>query len=57
MNESFNEVKKVRVREIKEQISVRLPIEIVDKIHRIAEEERKSLNQVVNELVKKAFEK
>lgn len=47
----------MRVREIKEQISVRLPIEIVDKIHRIAEEERKSLNQVVNELVKKAFEK
>ena len=42
-------------REIKEQLSIRLPIGWVDKIYQIAEDERKSMNQVINELVEKAF--
>ena len=46
---------KMRDREIKEQLSIRLPINWVDKIYQIAEKERKSMNQVINELVEKAF--
>ena len=46
---------KMRDREIKEQLSIRLPIDWVDRIYQIAEKERKSMNQVINELVKKAF--
>ena len=46
---------KMRDREIKEQLSIRLPIDWVDKIYQIAEKERKSMNQVINELVEKAF--
>ena len=46
---------KMRDREIKEQLSIRLPIDWVDRIYLIAEKERKSLNQVNNELVEKAF--
>ena len=46
---------KMRDREIKEQLSIRLPIDWVDRIYQIAEEERKSMNQVINELVEKAF--
>ena len=46
---------KMRDREIKEQLSIRLPIGWVDKIYQIAEKERKSMNQVINELVEKAF--
>ena len=46
---------KMRDREIKEQLSIRLPIGWVDKICQIAEKERKSMNQVINELVEKAF--
>ena len=46
---------KMRDREIKEQLSIRLPIDWVDRIHQIAEKERKSMNQVINELVEKAF--
>ena len=42
-------------REIKEQLSIRLPIGWVDRIYQIAEDERKSMNQVINELVEKAF--
>ena len=42
-------------REIKEQLSIRLPIGWVDRICQIAEDERKSMNQVINELVEKAF--
>ncbi|MBP3930477.1 MAG: Arc family DNA-binding protein [Peptostreptococcaceae bacterium] len=45
----------MRDREIKEQLSIRLPIDWVDRIHQIAEKERKSMNQVINELVEKAF--
>ena len=32
-----------------------LPIDWVDRIYQIAEKERKSMNQVINELVEKAF--
>ena len=46
---------KMRDREIKEQLSIRLPIDWVDRIYQIAEKERKSMNQVINELVEKAF--
>ena len=46
---------KMRDREIKEQLSRRLPIDWVDRICQIAEKERKSMNQVINELVEKAF--
>ena len=46
---------KMRDREIKEQLSIRLPIGWVDRICQIAEDERKSMNQVINELVEKAF--
>ena len=46
---------KMRDREIKEQLSIRLPIDWVDRIYQIAENERKSMNQVINELVEKAF--
>ena len=46
---------KMREREIKEQLSIRLPIDWVDRIYQIAEKERKSMNQVINELVEKAF--
>ena len=46
---------KMRDREIKEQLSIRLPIDWVDRICQIAEKERKSMNQVINELVEKAF--
>ena len=58
MNEWVNysyEGAKMRYREIKEQLSIRLPIGWVDKIYQIAEKERKSMNQVINELVEKAF--
>ena len=54
MNYLFEGVK-MRDREIKEQLSIRLPIDWVDRIYQIAEEERKSMNQVINELVEKAF--
>ena len=54
MNYLFEGVK-MRDREIKEQLSIRLPIGWVDRICQIAEEERKSMNQVINELVEKAF--
>ena len=46
---------KMRDREIKEQLSIRLPIDWVDRIYQMAEKERKSMNQVINELVEKAF--
>ena len=46
---------KMRDREIKEQLSIRLPIDWVDRIYQIAEKERKSMNQVINELVEKAI--
>ena len=45
----------MRDREIKEQLSIRLPIDWVDRIYQIAVKERKSMNQVINELVEKAF--
>ena len=45
----------MRDREIKEQLSIRLPIDWVARIYQIAEKERKSMNQVINELVEKAF--
>ena len=54
MNYLFEGVK-MRDREIKEQLSIRLPIDWVDRIYQIAEKERKSMNQVVNELVEKDF--
>ena len=54
MNYLFEGVK-MRDREIKEQLSIRLPIDWVDRIYQIAEKERKSMNQVINELVEKAF--
>ena len=54
MNYLFKGVK-MRDREIKEQLSIRLPIDWVDRIYQIAEKERKSMNQVINELVEKAF--
>ena len=54
MNYLFEGVK-MRDREIKEQLSIRLPIGWVDRICQIAEDERKSMNQVINELVEKAF--
>ena len=54
MNYSYEGVK-MRDREIKEQLSIRLPIDWVDRIYQIAEKERKSMNQVINELVEKAF--
>ena len=47
MNCSYIGVK-MRDREIKEQLSIRLPIDWVDRIYQIAEKERKSMNQVVN---------
>ena len=43
----------MRDREIKEQLSIRLPIDWVDRIYQIAEKERKSMNQVINELVER----
>ena len=46
---------KMRDRELKEQLSIRFPIDWVDRICQIAEKERKSMNQVINELVEKAF--
>ena len=46
---------KMRDREIKEQLSIRLPFDWVDRFYLIAEIERKSMNQVINELVEKAF--
>ena len=54
MNYLFEGVK-MRDRDIKEQLSIRLPIDWVDRIYQIAEKERKSMNQVINELVEKAF--
>ena len=54
MNYSYEGVK-MRDREIKEQLSIRLPIDWVDRIYQMAEKERKSMNQVINELVEKAF--
>ena len=54
MNDLFEGVK-MRERERKEQLSIRLPIDWVDRICQIAEKERKSMNQVINELVEKAF--
>ena len=54
MNYLFEGVK-MRDREIKEQLSIRLPIDWVERIYQIAEKERKIMNQVINELVEKAF--
>lgn len=41
--------------EVKEQLSIRLPISIVDKIIQISEEEGKSINKVIVEVVERCF--
>ncbi len=45
----------MRDKEVKEQLSIRLPISIVDKIVQIAERENKSINKVIVEVVERVF--
>ena len=45
----------MRDKEVKEQLSIRLPISIVDKIVQISEEEGKSINKVITEVVERVF--